>query len=459
MDLGGIEHHLEKIKANISIAELLQNAILSHLKEDEEMATEDEYHTEHCRMLAIRKGLSDQLSAARIYKKLIVTEETINSCNILPKITGYGIEAKLTELSSRLTELQGSAHSLKQYPKLLETIQELLKDLATLWERFSEDNDLSKATTAKDEKPTELSSKFDRLQRIELPSFFGKNSDWRPYWEKFTNALSKDKTLTQVDKLSFLLMTVKNQEGKYIIDFQTRHGPDYDAAVRALKERYDHTSRTIHKNFSEHIWKLTDEGIGKIVTLLQRTVATMKECSVDSLDTLYTVIAELQMPDEFFKYWTEKTADSITTPNTDRLIELLQQYRLHLQGRTNDTSAKPKPPVSNSPTLKKKPWKTGSLHVQKERDCLVCHDGNHPPYLCNTFKGLSVEERNSTVNRLKLCTNCLSSSHFCHSTRSCRECGKKHHSLLHHQRSSLSRKFSYCFSSCQQRTCSSILQQ
>ncbi len=184
MDLGGIEHHLEKIKANISIAELLQNAILSHLKEDEEMATKDEYHTEHCRMLAIRKGLSDQLSAARIYEKLIVSEETINSSNILPKITGYGIEAKLTELSSRLTELQGTAHSLKRYPKLLETIQELLKDLATLWERFSEDNELSKATTAKDEKPTELSSKFDRLPRIELPSFFGKNSDWRPYWEK-----------------------------------------------------------------------------------------------------------------------------------------------------------------------------------------------------------------------------------------------------------------------------------
>ncbi len=42
-----------------------------------------------------------------------------------------------------------------------------------------------------------------------------------------------------MDKLSFLLMTVKNQEGIDIIDSQTRHGPDYDAAVRALKERYD----------------------------------------------------------------------------------------------------------------------------------------------------------------------------------------------------------------------------
>ena len=32
LDIGAIEHHLEKIKADISIADLLQDAILSHLK-------------------------------------------------------------------------------------------------------------------------------------------------------------------------------------------------------------------------------------------------------------------------------------------------------------------------------------------------------------------------------------------------------------------------------------------
>ena len=110
-------------------------------------------------------------------------------------------------------------------------------------------------------------SKFDRLPRIELPSFNGENSEWHPYWEKFTNALNKDTTLTDVDRLSFLLMTMKSQEGKDIIDSHTRQGPNYDAAVRALKERYDQprvTSRTIHRSFTEHAWKLTNEGIGKL---------------------------------------------------------------------------------------------------------------------------------------------------------------------------------------------------
>ena len=32
LDTGAVEYHREKIKANISVAEILQDAILSHLK-------------------------------------------------------------------------------------------------------------------------------------------------------------------------------------------------------------------------------------------------------------------------------------------------------------------------------------------------------------------------------------------------------------------------------------------
>ena len=96
---------------------------------------------------------------------------------------------------------------------------------------------------------------------------------------------------------------MKCKEGKYIIDSHTRRSPDYEAAVRALKEWYDQprvTSRTTHQKFSQHVWKLSNEGIGQIITLIRHTIAMMKECSVDSLETLYTVIAELHMPKEFF---------------------------------------------------------------------------------------------------------------------------------------------------------------
>ncbi len=114
-------------------------------------------------------------------------------------------------------------------------------------------------------------SMFDRLPRIELSSFNGDSGSWSPYREKFNNTLEKNPNLTDVDRLSFLLMTVKCKEGKEIIDSHTRSGPQIDAAVQTLKEHYDQprviTSHSTHQSFVEHNWKLTNEGSGQLITL------------------------------------------------------------------------------------------------------------------------------------------------------------------------------------------------
>ena len=442
LDVGSIVHHLEKINTDIAIAELLQNAILVHLKQEDEEKEDEEHHNYHRKMLATRKGLTQQFTAADLRQQSDLAKTSIDSLVVLPTLTSYGTEKALTELSTTLATLQARAHPLKERPELLETLLGLSKNLTTLWERFNQDNPDSKLGLSSTISTPKSMSKFDRLPRIELPSFNGEGSEWRPYWEKFKNALSKDTTLTDVDRLSFLAMTMKCKEGKEIIDSHTRCSPDYEAAVRALKERYDQprvTSRTTHQSFAQHGWELTNEGIGQIITLIQRTIATMKECAVDSLETIYNVIAELHMPDAFFRYWTEKTADAKTPPNSDKLIEMLQQYRLRLQGRTIDASSTPK--SSTVHPAKQRQWKSSSttFHVQKDNDCALCHDGNHPLYLCDAFKAKSVEDRSSAASRLKVCTNCLSYNHFsrdCPSRRSCRECGSRHHSLLHRQRSS-----------------------
>ena len=186
-------------------------------------------------MLATRKGLSHQLTAAHVYEQSGLAKEIIDSYVVQPALTGYVMEAKLKELSTQLAGLQALAHPLKERPELTDTIQRLLKDLSTLWERYEEDNPDRKTSTVKDVKRSEMS----KFARNELPSFNGENSEWHPYWEKFTNAFNKDTTLTDVDRLSFLLMTMKSQEGKDIIDSHTRQGLDYDTAVRALKELYE----------------------------------------------------------------------------------------------------------------------------------------------------------------------------------------------------------------------------
>lgn len=54
--------------------------------------------------------------------------------------------------------------------------------------------------------------------------------------------------------------------------------------------------------------------------------------------------------------------------------------------------------------------------------------------MCDSFKDKGAKESNSIASRLKVCKNCLSCKHFLRDyprTRSCRDCGRQHHSLLY----------------------------
>ncbi len=69
-----------------------------------------------------------------------------------------------------------------------------------------------------------------------------------------------------------------------------------------------------------------------------------------------------------------------------------------------------------------------ALHTRNAEGCPYCN-GHH-----SLFKNLNVDKRNNVLSRNNLCYNCLSRGHSleeCSSTHTCRECGKKHYTLLH----------------------------
>ena len=92
LDIGSIEHHLKKINADILIAELLQNAILAHIEEEDHEKEDDNYLCYHQKMLATRKGLTRQLVAARSHETLNLCKASIDSLIVQSTITGYGVK-------------------------------------------------------------------------------------------------------------------------------------------------------------------------------------------------------------------------------------------------------------------------------------------------------------------------------------------------------------------------------
>ena len=113
LDADSIKHHFEKINSDIAIAELLQNAILGRLKRGDEEKEENEHHNYHCKMLATRKGLAQQLTAADVLQQSGLAKLSMDCLAALPSLTSYGTEKALTELGTALATLQAQAHPLK----------------------------------------------------------------------------------------------------------------------------------------------------------------------------------------------------------------------------------------------------------------------------------------------------------------------------------------------------------
>ncbi len=104
MDIGSIEHHLEKINTDILIAELLQNAILAHVKEEDQDKEEDEYHSYCHKMLATRKSLTQQLVAARSLTKLNLCVQFLYSLKDHPELMDF-LQTAMKDLNQTMGEL------------------------------------------------------------------------------------------------------------------------------------------------------------------------------------------------------------------------------------------------------------------------------------------------------------------------------------------------------------------
>ncbi|XP_062557626.1 uncharacterized protein LOC134222495 [Armigeres subalbatus] len=134
------------------------------------------------------------------------------------------------------------------------------------------------------------------------------------------------------------------------------------------------------------------------------------------------------------RFW-ESSHNSKEVPAYRNLINFLKNHCAVLQsvGSSHSVSAdlkKPKLSVSHS-----------STSIGR---CCFCSEPFHPVFSCKRFMKLKISERYDAVRRNGLCMNCLSSGHFARncSKGSCRQCGKKHHSLLHTEMHSASTKSS-----------------
>jgi len=125
-------------------------------------------------------------------------------------------------------------------------------------------------------------------------------------------------------------------------------------------------------------------------------------------------------------------ASRVDTPTTSELITYLESKccALELIHRTQSMKVTSAPSRSSPSTSKvsKPPYSNVATQLQ----CPLCN-GSHRLFKCDKFNKLTPRQRLTQVKQLNLCFNCLhlfSKNHTC-STQVCRQCHKRHHTLLH----------------------------
>ena len=188
----------------------------------------------------------------------------------------------------------------------------------------------------------------------------------------------------------------------------------------------------------------------------------------ESIKQILTSFTEEVMDPQLRVLWNQRTDSKKNTPPIEELLQFIKDQADQMEDNTSTTTTtstrahggeRPKSkqqftkykgsthsvvnpvpayqqrgsqPKTNQTSNHRPLSTTGNPSVS----CTLCQEG-HSLFHCPTFEGYSIARRKEYVMTQKLCLNCLKAHHIakdCNSNFRCRECSKRHNTLLHEER-------------------------
>jgi hypothetical protein len=268
-----------------------------------------------------------------------------------------------------------------------------------------------------------------KLDKIGIPEFSGKFTDWESFHDIFLVAVHNNPTVAGGEKLMRLKKALTGEAAAIVSSF-TSTAANYQQAWDLLCKRYENKRELVFA----HLKKLDDvkplqsesaAGLRSISDALNECVRalTVLKVPVDKWDLILIFYSQRKLDVESRKQWCLEQKPTLPT-----LQEFLDFVELRARAFADSASSSSKIGSSSSSEKKK-----GAHHSSTPPTCHKC-SGAHSLTQCSEFCGLPVKERKQVVSRNNLCFNCMGKGHgaaTCKSKFTCRTCQKQHHSLLH----------------------------
>lgn len=288
------------------------------------------------------------------------------------------------------------------------------------------------AETADEETVYEKCNSVDlRLVPLNIKIFDGRDENWLQFRDMFVAMVHKRK-MDPTLKLARLQQYVDADKVPMVAGVYTG---GYDDVWEQLKKRYDRPMRLVeaHCGILMALDDFPDESknaIRSIVDTMRNYVRAMKvmKLQVTMWDAVLIPILMRKIPR------TAKAHYKRMCPGDH--IPVLEDVLLELENYAETVADEvPAKPIQRASSVNNN-QPNAVRHVRAALQCGICGQ-EHGVSKCSTFKSMATQERIDAIRSKRLCFNCFDQSHVSRNCNAgvCRNCGKKHHSLLCLQKS------------------------
>ena len=286
---------------------------------------------------------------------------------------------------------------------------------------------------------------WKQLKKVSIPVFSGEKSTYESWKAAFVACIDKAPATPEYKLLQ--LRQYLSGEALKVIENLGHSASAYEAAKSRLERKYGGERRQITLYLEElENFKPIRPGypkdVEKFADLLDIAYINLKEAKrYEELGngSLYTKLQKKmteQMLTAYHKWVFENSKCECVDTLRDWVIQEAEFQTIAAETlRGVSSSGHQRRGQTYFGTKWNQPKNSEEQSGNKKRPCKVCEE-NHPIWVCDSFKGMTVSKRWETAKKHRLCYRCLGDNHVGQSCRRTRICGlngctETHNRLLH----------------------------
>ncbi|XP_036345840.1 uncharacterized protein LOC118755100, partial [Rhagoletis pomonella] len=269
------------------------------------------------------------------------------------------------------------------------------------------------------------------MPKLKIKSFSGELTEWKSFHDSYVTSIHNNSVYSACQKFQ-LLKSYLTEAAYELIGHIPATNDNYLEAWSKLCARYNKLGVIAHTQVSKFL---------SLTTLSSQSVSSLRKL-YDGADEVIRGLRALgeqaekrdiwlihillgKLDSTTAREWTKFTKSDNDFPTLNEFLTFLYNACITLESVT--------PAATSRTGSRSVAVKTHQTTIEMKVKCQKC-GGIHELHQCSEFLSMDVKARRAFVATKRICYNCLRVGHIsnnCRSKFSCRNCRKRHHSLLH----------------------------